>query len=94
MTKPSSKACSLVFRLDAERKQSLEAAAELKQISVSEYVRTVAVEQARREVSSAANRTILLSPDEQLAFWQALSGPVKLTPAQKRLGALMRQDQS
>lgn len=80
----------LMVRLDAESKQALAAAAELRRISVSDYVRTVTVAQARREVASARDQTILLSPDEQLAFWQALNTPTKLTPAQKRLGAIMR----
>lgn len=84
------KASPLMVRLDAESKQTLAAAAELRRISVSDYVRTVTVAQARREVASARDQTILLSPDEQLAFWQALNAPAKLTPAQKRLGAMMR----
>ncbi|MBS0267249.1 MAG: DUF1778 domain-containing protein [Planctomycetes bacterium] len=79
-----------MVRLDAESKQALTAAAELRRISVSDYVRTVTVAQARREVASAREQTIQLCPDEQLAFWQALNTPAKLTPAQKRLGALMR----
>jgi uncharacterized protein (DUF1778 family) len=80
----------LMVRLDAESKQALTAAAELRRISVSDYVRTVTVAQARREVASARDQAILLSPDEQVAFWQALNAPSKLTPAQKRLGAIMR----
>lgn len=86
----TTKASPLMVRLDAESKQALIAAAELRRISVSDYVRMVTVAQARREVASARDQTILLSPDEQLAFWQALQTPQKLTPAQKRLGALMR----
>jgi len=50
-------------------------------VSGSDYVRMVTVAQARREVASAADQTILLSPDEQLAFWQALQTSAKLTPA-------------
>jgi uncharacterized protein (DUF1778 family) len=80
----------LMVRLDAESKQALAAAAQLRRVSVSDYVRTVTVAQARREVASALDQTILLSPDEQLAFWRALNAPSKLTPAQKRLGAIMR----
>jgi uncharacterized protein (DUF1778 family) len=83
-------ASRLMVRLDAESKQALAAAVELRRISVADYVRIVAVAQARREVASARDQTILLSPDEQLAFWQALNTPSKLTPAQKRLGAIMR----
>ena len=84
------RALLLMVRLDAESKQALIDAAELRRISVSDYVRTVTVAQARREVASARDQTILLSPDEQLAFWQALQAPPKLTPAQKQLGAIMR----
>jgi len=80
----------LMVRLDSDSKQALTDAAELRRISVSDYVRTVTVPQARREVASAREQTIHLSPEEQLAFWQALQEPVKLTPAQKRLGRLMR----
>ena len=80
----------LMVRLDARSKQALAEAAELRRISVSDYVRIVTVTQALREVASAKEQTILLSPDEQLAFWNALRAPVKLTPAQKRLGQIMR----
>ncbi|MBI3862714.1 MAG: DUF1778 domain-containing protein [Planctomycetia bacterium] len=79
-----------MVRLDADSKQALVQAAELRRISVSDYVRTVTVAQARREVASARDQTIHLSADEQLAFWQALEASPKLTPAQKRLGTLMQ----
>jgi uncharacterized protein (DUF1778 family) len=86
----ATKVSPLMVRLDAESKQVLTDAAELRRISVSDYVRTVTIAQARREVASARDQTILLTPDEQLAFWQALQAAPKLTPAQKRLAALMR----
>jgi uncharacterized protein (DUF1778 family) len=79
-----------MVRLDKECKTMIIKAARLRRTSVSDYVRTITVAQARREVESASNQTIALSPDEQLRFWQALEAPAKLTPAQKRLGALMR----
>jgi len=80
----------LMVRLDAESKRLLAEAALIRRISVSDYVRTVTVAQARREVASARSQTIALSPDEQQAFWQALQTPVELTPAQRQLGKLMR----
>lgn len=83
----------LMVRLDAESKTALVEAAALRRISVSDYVRTVTVAQARTEVESARARTIALSPSEQIAFWQALEAPARLTPAQKRLGALMRGEE-
>jgi uncharacterized protein (DUF1778 family) len=87
------KSSSLMVRLDADSKQALTDAAELRRISVSDYVRTVTVAQARREVASAREQTVLLSPDEQLAFWRALQAAPKLTPAQKRLAVIMRGTQ-
>ena len=80
----------LMVRLDAGSKEALVRAAELRRISVSDYVRQVTVAQARKEVSAAAETTIAMTPDEQLAFWTALSEPAALTPAQKKLGKLMR----
>lgn len=80
----------LMVRLDEDSKEVLARAAELRRISVSDYVRQVTVSQARKEVVAAAEQTIALTPDEQLAFWHALSGPVKLSPAQRKLGRVMR----
>ncbi|MBP3959720.1 DUF1778 domain-containing protein [Gemmata sp. G18] len=91
MAKAHSKAASpLMVRLDEESKGVLTRAAELRGISVSDYVRQVTVAQARKEVTAAHEQTIAMTPDEQLAFWTALSTPVKLTAAQKALGKLMR----
>jgi uncharacterized protein (DUF1778 family) len=79
-----------MVRLDEESKALLVRAAALRQISVSDYVRLVTVSQAHKEVSAAADQTIALTSEEQLAFWTALSEPVKLTSAQKKLANLMR----
>ncbi len=83
----------LMVRLDGESKAVLVQAAELRQISLSDYVRTVTVPQARREVEAADRQTIILTPEEQSAFWAALSQKPKLTAAQKRLGRIMREQQ-
>jgi hypothetical protein len=53
-------------------------------------VRSVTVTQAEREVREAERQIIALAPHEQMAFWNALKEPPKLTDAQKALGALMR----
>jgi uncharacterized protein (DUF1778 family) len=83
---------SLMVRLDQESKAYLCRAAELRGISLSDYVRTVTVAQARREVlaSLEQTQTLALTAEEQLAFWEALTAPPKLTDAQRRLGATMR----
>jgi uncharacterized protein (DUF1778 family) len=79
-----------MVRLDDRSKGYLAQAAQLRGISVSDYVRTVTVAHAQKEVEAARQQTIALTADEQLAFWTALSEPARLTPAQRRLGALMR----
>jgi uncharacterized protein (DUF1778 family) len=81
---------SLVVRLDAESKACLVRAAELRRISLSDYVRTVTVAQARREELASREQTLAMTPDEQLAFWNALNETPKLTDAQRRLGAIMQ----
>ncbi len=80
----------LMVRLDDESKAYLARAAKLRHISVSDYVRAVTVAQARREVLAASEQTIALAPEEQLAFWNALNETPRLTPAQRRLGSVMR----
>ena len=81
---------TLMVRLDEESRAALIRAAELRQVSVSDYVRQVTVPQARREVSAAGRQTIAMAPEEQIAFWKALNEPVTLTSAQRRLGKMMR----
>ncbi len=81
---------SLMVRLDPDSKTSIARAAELRHVSVSDYVRSVVVAQAQREIKAAEERVIALTPAEQQAFWQALQEPAALTPAQQALGALMR----
>jgi uncharacterized protein (DUF1778 family) len=83
-------ASPLTVRLDEGSKSVLARAAELRQISVSDYVRAVTVAQARKEVRAARDQVIALSPDEQLAFWNALQETPRLTTTQKGLGAMMR----
>ena len=82
---------NLMVRLDEESKATITKAAKLRKISTSDYVRSVMVRQARREVMAHETNQFVLTPDEQLAFWEALNQPVALTPAQKDLGALMQE---
>jgi uncharacterized protein (DUF1778 family) len=83
----------LMVRLDEESKAFVTKAAELRKVSISDYVRIVAVGQARREVDHAEQNTIALSPAEQLAFWNALNTPPQLSKSQYELGRLMRGEQ-
>ncbi|QDV66803.1 hypothetical protein Poly24_04910 [Rosistilla carotiformis] len=84
------KTSSLMVRLDEQSKATLNAAAELRRISVSDYVRSVVVGQAERELAAAEAQTIAMTAEEQLQFWNALAKPPKLSKAQKELGAMMR----
>ena len=81
---------SLMVRLDPDSKTCVARAAELRHVSVSDYVRSVVVAQARREIHAADQQVVALTPAEQLEFWQALQEPIALTPAQQALGVLMR----
>jgi hypothetical protein len=48
-------------------------------------------DKSKRCIREAAKQGIIvLSPDEQLAFWNALNKRPKLTASQKRLAAIMR----
>jgi uncharacterized protein (DUF1778 family) len=89
-SKQTKQTASLIVRLDDASKGVLAQAAELRHISVSDYVRTVMVAQAQREVEAARTQTLALTPEEQLAFWKALNDTPPLTKAQRQLGALMR----
>ncbi len=93
MTKSSSPSSGspLMVRLDSQSKEVLAEAAQLRHISVSDYVRTVVVPQAQKEVDAAQSRVLVLSPQEQLEFWNALNAPVRLTAKQKKLAAMMRK---
>ena len=84
---------NLMVRLDDESKAFIAKAAGLRQISISDYVRTVTVAHARREVTEAEQNTIALSPEEQLEFWNALNETRRLTQAQIELGVIMRGEQ-
>ncbi|MBN2578985.1 MAG: DUF1778 domain-containing protein [Pirellulales bacterium] len=79
-----------MVRLDEESKQCLAQAADLRHISVSDYVRAVTIPQAKREIRAAQEDVITLTSEEQLSFWSALNKSPKLTAAQRRLGATMR----
>jgi uncharacterized protein (DUF1778 family) len=83
---------SVMVRLDDESKGFLTEAAKLRGVSLSDYVRAVMVPQARREVLASREQTLAMTPEEQLAFWNALNTPAPLTEAQKRLGAIIRGD--
>ncbi|MEE4639255.1 MAG: DUF1778 domain-containing protein [Wenzhouxiangella sp.] len=83
------KSVNLMVRLDEVGKKTIERAAAQRRLTTSDYVRTVLVPQADRELRAAESNTIALSPAEQIAFWQALNAPAKLTSEQKELGQIM-----
>lgn len=84
------KAANLMVRVDPAAKRVITRAATIRGVSTSDYVRSIVVAHARREVDEARTRTIVLSPDEQLAFWEALQEPVRLTKRQRQLARVMR----
>jgi uncharacterized protein (DUF1778 family) len=87
---PMATSSTLMVRLDRAGKESIARAAALRHVSISDYVRSVVLAQAQRDVQAAEQQVIPLTAEEQLAFWQALNEPAQLTDAQRELGALMR----
>lgn len=87
---PANSTAILQARLTPAQKRTVGQAAKLRKLSVSDYLRQVLVQMAEREVAAARQGVMELTPNEQLALWQALNEPVQLTAAQKRLGRLMR----
>ena len=85
---------NLMVRLDSETKSFIARAAELRRVSMSEYVRMVTGTQARAEVEEAEQNIIKLTPEGQRAFWEALQAEPELTDAQRELGAVMRGEES
>ncbi|MBI2897872.1 MAG: DUF1778 domain-containing protein [Deltaproteobacteria bacterium] len=84
------KAENLMVRVDRGTKDVITRAARLRGVSASDYVRSVVLSQARRDVEEARTRTIVLDPEQQLAFWLALSQPESPTVRQRKLGRVMR----
>lgn len=84
------KSTALLVRLDRPSKRAIAEAAHLRGVSTSDYVRSVVATQARRDLQEASTRTIVLSAQDQLAFWNALHEPVALTERQRKLGKIMR----
>jgi uncharacterized protein (DUF1778 family) len=82
-----------MVRLDDDSKAFVTKAAELRKVSISDYVRMVAVGQARQEVEHAQQNTIALAPQEQLAFWNALNASPRLSESQRELGRVMRGEE-
>ncbi len=89
-TKRNAVAHSLKVSLDSKGMAELAKAAAIRRMNVSDYVREVTLSQARKEIAAASSQTIVLSPEEQLAFWNALNQSPPLTVAQAKLGKLMR----
>jgi uncharacterized protein (DUF1778 family) len=88
--KVQTKSSALLIRLDRPSKKTIAQAAQLRGVSASDYVRSVVAAQARRDLQEANTRTIVLSAEDQLAFWNALHEPVALTERQRDLGKIMR----
>jgi uncharacterized protein (DUF1778 family) len=84
------KSSALLVRLDRLSKKTIVEAACLRGVSTSDYVRSVVAAQARRDLQDANTRTMVLSAEDQLAFWNALHEPVALTKRQRALGKIMR----
>lgn len=84
------KDANLLVRFDRRGKALVQRAARARGLSVSDYVRTRIVSQARQDVTETDTGVLRLSRSDQIAFWQALQHPSSPTEAQRRLGDLVR----
>jgi uncharacterized protein (DUF1778 family) len=85
------KGASLLVRVDAKAKTLVQRAADARGLTVSDYVRTLLVAQAQRDVDESETGVLRLAREDQLALWQALQHPPAPTEAQKALGRRVRK---
>jgi uncharacterized protein (DUF1778 family) len=85
-----SKDANLLVRFNRSAKSLVKQAADLRGLSISDYVRSRIVPLAKQDVDEAATGILRLPKEAQIAFWQALQHPPALTPAQRALGKLVR----
>ncbi|MBW3600644.1 MAG: DUF1778 domain-containing protein [Planctomycetes bacterium] len=85
-----SEGARVVIELDREAAACIAAAAKTRGVSVGDYVRDIAVNQARRDIRASEHDVIALTPEQQLELWKALQESPQLTDEQRRLGAIIR----
>ena len=71
------------FRVPEDAKQTIEEAARLANVSLSSYILTVCLKQARLDLE--LNETIILKNDERDSLMQALAEPITPNDALKLL---------
>jgi uncharacterized protein (DUF1778 family) len=86
----AAKDANLLVRFDRNTKTLVQRAATARGLNVSDYVRTRIVPLARQDVAEASTGVLRLPREDQVLFWQALQHPPAPTPAQRRLGRLVR----
>ncbi len=84
------KSANVLVRFDAKRKAKVRRAAELRGLSVSDYVRSRIVDIAERDLEEARTGVLRLRREDQVALWRALQNPPPPSRAQRALGALVR----
>jgi len=81
---------TIQVRIQPKNKEIIVKAAKLRGIPVSDYLRSVVLGQARKEITIKDDYALQLTAEEQLSFWQAIDKEPALTHKQKELGKLMR----
>ncbi len=84
------KTANVLIRFDAKRKARIRRAAELRGLSVSDYVRSRIVAIAERDIEEAQTWVLRLGREDQIVPWRALQKPRPPTKAQRALGKLIR----
>lgn len=86
----AAKTANVLIRFDAKRKARVRRAAELRGLTVSDYIRTRIDSIVDRDLEEAETGVLRLSREDQIALWRALQNPPPPTKQQRELGALIR----
>jgi uncharacterized protein (DUF1778 family) len=84
------KDANLLVRFDRVDKVLLQRAAQLRGLTLSDYVRSKILPLARQDIEEAGFGVLRLPKGDQIAFWRALQHPPAPSKAQKALGRLVR----
>jgi len=86
----AAKDAHLLVRLDQDDKALVQRAAAVRELSLSDYVRSRMVPLARQDIAESDTGVLSLPREDQIVFWQALQHPPAINPAQRELGDLVR----
>ncbi|MEX1041225.1 MAG: DUF1778 domain-containing protein [Pirellulaceae bacterium] len=83
---------SLLIEIDHQSWQQLDLAARGRGVSLSDYISELLRIAAEEDRLAVTDNVTISSPEDQRNFLEALEASPELTPAQRKLGAMMRSE--